>query len=420
MMRCESQQHSDSRHYRSQADMPAELRERLFRCAIDYGETYAAYLATEADREYFWSQDGQGVLGFRRRGRYVTVADGLLAAPVDREGLLTDFLAFAASRRWHVSFLNVPRTELNLFRRHGCEVSKCGEEPLVRLQRTRWQGSDWAWVRRQENYCQRQGVTFREVSPDPLDAAYCSDVAPQLDDISQSHIAGTLHRRELQFFVSQFSPLDLRDRRLFVAEHEGRIVAFIVCNPGLRRKLWAVEVYRRRVDAPRGVIPALIMHAMRQMQAEGVEYVSLSLAPFLRCTPVTGDSSMFRTIANFWWRRLNAIYDVQGLFHFKSRFRPDYREMYLAAMPKITVRSLWSMAMTWQLFHVNPLRLAVHSWRHGAAAERRSLAMPSRGVDRIIRELRTAPASAATLSVDAPSPVPALAPDLSPHEVVPA
>ena len=152
--------------------------------------------------------------------------------------------------------------------------------------------------------------------------------------------------------------------------------------------MWAVEVYRRRRDAVRGVIPAVIMHAMRLMQAEGVEYFSLSLSPFLRCTPVAGDSAMFRTIANFWWRFLNPIYDVKGLFHFKSRFRPDYREMYLAAHPRITIRSLLAMAMTWQLFHFNPFRLAWRSLRHSSSGERRMLATPHRGADRLIRDLR--------------------------------
>ena len=152
--------------------MPAGLVELLRQRAVELGDTYAAYLVTERDREYFWGAGRRGVVGFRRRGRFVTVADGLLAAPDDREALLAEFLAFAALNRWHTSYLNVPRNEINLFRRQGCEVTKCGEEPLVRLQRTRWQGKDWEWVRRQESYCKRHGVEIREVVPDPHDHAY--------------------------------------------------------------------------------------------------------------------------------------------------------------------------------------------------------------------------------------------------------
>jgi phosphatidylglycerol lysyltransferase len=368
--------------------MPADLQARLRQCAFDHGDTYAASLVLEHDRELFWNADRTGVLGFRRRGKYVVVADGLLAPPEDRPQLLADFLAFVAANHWHASFLNVPRNEINLFRNQNCQVSKVGEEPLVRLQRTRWQGKDAQWLRRQESFVARQGVTMREVTPDPDDADYRDRIAPQLDEISRDHIQRTLHRRELKFFVSQFAPLELPDRRVFLAEQDGQVIAFIVCNPALAGDMWAVEVYRRRRDAVRGVVPALIMHAMRQMQAEGVSYFSLSLAPFVRCTPIAGDSAMFRTIVNFWWRRLNPIYDVRGLFHFKSRFRPDYREMYLAASPRITVRSLWSMAMTWQLFHFNPLRFIRHSVRLTRSAERSSLATPELGAERRLRDLR--------------------------------
>jgi phosphatidylglycerol lysyltransferase len=371
--------------------MPPELNARLRRCAEEFGETYAAYLVTEQDREYFWCSGRQGVIAFRRLGRYVNVGDGLLAAPADRELLLREFLAFAEGNRWRLTFLNVPRNEINMFRRHSCQVSKCGEEPLVRLQLTEWRGKNSQWVRRQENFCKRHGVEVCEITPDPADAAYREEIAPQLEDISRTHLAMTLHGKELQFFVSQFSAGRLSGKRLFVARKESRLMAFIVCNPGLDGDLWAVEVYRRRPDAVRGAMAYLIMHAMRAMKAEGVSYFSLSLAPFLRCTPIMGDSVLFRTVANLWWRFLNPVYDVRGLFQFKSRFSPDYREMYLAAKPQVTVRSLLAIAWMWKLFHFNPLRLAWRALRRQGRAEHGALAISEARPARVIRDLRHYP-----------------------------
>jgi phosphatidylglycerol lysyltransferase len=405
-------------HYRSQAEMPRPLATWLRQLAIDHGDTYASYLITEPDREYFWAADRQGVVGFRRRGRYLTVADGLLAAPDDRSQLLADFLAFTQANRWHVTFVNVPRNEINVFRNLGCQVSKCGEEPVVRLQRTTWKGKDWEWVRRQENYCKRQGAEFREVTHQIDDSEYRETIAPQLEQISNEHVASTLHRREMKFFVSQFNPADLRDRRLFIAEEQGRVTAFIVCNPGLGGDMWAVEVYRRRHDAIRGVVPSLMMHAMRMMQAEGVNYFSLSLVPFVRCTPVAGDSPMFRKVVNFWWRFLNPIYDVHGLFHFKSRFRPDYREMFVAANPPLSVRSLVSLSITWELFHFNPLRLLVRSVRQRGNSERRSLVTPHRAGECLLRDLRPKAPRAAELVLAAVDTLPAV--ELLAHEEVSA
>jgi len=368
--------------------MPAELKDRLRQVAIEFGDTYMSYLVTESDREYFWASDRCGVVGFRRLGRYVHIADGLLARPADREKLLVEFLDFTKQQSWIASFVNVPRNEIKMFRQQGCQVTKCGEEALVQLDRTDWQGKDAQWLRRQESFCRRQGVEVFEIAADLANLVYCEDMAPQLEEISRDHIASTLHRREMEFFVSHFNAKDLGDRRLFVACQESRVIAFIVCNPGLNRNFWAVEVYRRRPDAVRGVIPCVIMHAMRTMQAEGVLYFSLSLVPFLRCTPVVGDSREFRFVANSWWRYLNAIYDIRGLFHFKSRFRPDYREMYLAVSPRVTVRSLLVLAYVWKLFHFSPLRLLKRSLTRMRFSRERSLAVPARRSQRAIRQLR--------------------------------
>lgn len=380
-------------HHRSQSEMPAERVGQLWQLARRFGDTYSAYLSTQGDREYFWAASHQGVVAFRRLGRYVNVADGLLTAPEDRERLLAEFLAFTDHHGWVATFMNVPRNEINLFREQGCQVTKCGEEALVELDRTNWQGKDSSWLRRQENYCQRHGVKVLEVIPDLADAYYRDEVAPQLEEISRKHIESTLHQREMEFYVSSFSTADLDGRRLFVAQEGTRITGFIVCNPGLDGDLWAVEIYRRSRDAVRGVIPCIIMHAMREMKVEGVRYFSLSLSPFLRCTPVRGDSGMYRYVANFWWRNLNSIFDVQGIYHFKSRFRPNYREMFLAAKPGVSIRSLLVIAYLWKLFHFNPLRWLQRRWQQRRTAKQHQLALPERRSKRVIRKLRQGPTS---------------------------
>ncbi len=130
---------------------------------------------------------------------------------------------------------------------------------------------------------------------------------------------------------------------------------------------------------------------MRAMKVEGVSYFSLSLAPFLRCTPIVGDSALFRTVANFWWRRLNGVYDVRGLFHFKSRFHPDYREMYLAAKPGVTPLSLLAMARIWKLLHFNPLRLVQRRLLRKRGAQPNQMAIFAGRPDRLLRELRRGP-----------------------------
>lgn len=377
-------------YYRAHDEQEPEISVLAEQLAFDHGETYDGYLATDPDRRYFFGSDGEGVVAVRRKGRYLYVTGGLLAPRDRRECLLDEFLDFVKGNRWHVTFMNVPRNEARLFRNRGLQISKFGEEPLIQLSEVQWRGKAYEWLRRQENGCKRQGVEIREIDPNPFDPYYCDKIVPRLLEISQTHIAQTLHQRELEFFVGRFRPLQMGRRRLFVAERDAKIMAFIVCNPALSGNLWAIEIYRRSADAVRGVIPFAMLQAMRQLQQEGVPYVSLSLVPCLRCEQaVTGDSWIARPTAVFCWKHLNWLFDFRGIYHFKSRFRPDYREMYLAAAPRITVGSMLAMGRMFGVFSASPGRTWTRLRRQmRKAPSRKTLATPGYRPDRVIRDLR--------------------------------
>jgi len=80
---------------------------------------------------------------------------------------------------------------------------------------------------------------------------------------------------------------------------------------------------------------------------------------------------------------------VRGIYHYKSRFRPHYREMFLATNPKITCRSLVSTLALWKLLAFNPLHLTRNIRElPGRITQGRALSDPSRRPSRVIRELR--------------------------------
>ena len=374
------------RYYRSQAEMPPELVVQVEKSAFELGETYDSYLVTQSDREYLVSADGESLIGFTRIGKDVLVTGGLLAKSENQERFLTEVLAYVKSRGWRITFFNASRVACRLFRQHGFQITKCGEEPIVRLDQTDWRGKDYEWLRRQENFCQRQGVTLREVNPQS--AEYKERIAPELEIISNEHIKNTLHQREMGFFVGLFDAHALKRQRLFIAEAAGRVECFVVLNPCLAGSMWAIEIYRQREGAVRGVVPAAMLMIMRQLKQEGVRYVSLSLVPFLRCEMVLkNDSFVARSAVVFSWRHLNFIFDVRGIYHFKSRFRPYYREMYFAASPRVGVRTLLAIALSWKLFHFNPFRLLAQLWRNRGSKARDSLAEPEIRPTKVIRDL---------------------------------
>lgn len=377
-------------YFASQSVMPEDARTILDCYAYEYGESYDSYLATENDRQYFWSPDRRGVIGFVRWRRTLNILGGLLGPPEHIEELLTKFLEFVRLNRLTVNFINLGRDQAKMFRRHGFKINKCGEELIVRLDRVNWQGKPYEWLRRQENYCVRQRLRVEEIDPSSDPDYYRNYIVPELEAVNREHLAGTVHGRELVFFEGRFDPWSLRRRRLFVTTDAGQIVAFVICNPALSGDMWAIEMYRRRADAPRGVIPYSMLQVLRQLKDEGVLYGSLSSVPFLRCgPPIKSDDVRLQGGCQFFWYGMNWLFDIRGIYHFKSRFRPDSRELYLAAYPKMSFESMFSLLFSWELLRVSPLRLVRHVaeyWRN--REQRKVLVNPAPFAERKLIKLR--------------------------------
>jgi phosphatidylglycerol lysyltransferase len=413
-------------HFTSQSAMPADAMATLERYAYEHGESYDSYLATEDDRQYFWSPGRRGAIGFVRWRRTLNILGGLLAPPKHVEELLTEFLEFARLNGLTVNFINIGRDQAKLFRRHGFIINKCGEELIVRLDRVNWQGKPFEWLRRQENYCVRQHLRVEEIDPASDPEYYREHIVPGLEEVNREHVAETVHGRELVFFEGRFNPWSLHRRRLFVTTDAGRIVAFVVCNPALAGDMWAIEMYRRRADAPRGVIPYSMLQVLRQLKDEGVPYGSLSSVPFIRCgPPIRSDDLRFQGACQFFWWGMNWLFDVRGIYHFKTRFRPDSRELYMATYPRMTLESMFSLLFSWELLRISPLKLARHVVEYWLSRpQRAALANPAPFAERKIlklrRPVRVVPWIKERDAVESPRPLPIGFDGIRAGEIAPA
>jgi phosphatidylglycerol lysyltransferase len=314
--------------------------QRVEHQAFTHGTGYDSYFATENGWKRFWSHDRSGLVSYRRLGRYVKVIGGLIAADEDKPRLLREFVEFSRSHRLLVTFFNVPEEDARLFREHGFEVTKWGEEPFVDLQSCTWAGKQFEWVRRQTNYCRRMGVSIVELSRDEMDDRSWAKLIEDLRAISDEHLATKSHAGTIRLLEGQLDANGWGRRRLFVA-YSGhgpkRIEGFLVALPSRNGAHWAFEMYRHRRDSVRGVVAHLFHVAMMWMKAEGVESVSLCLAPAVGCDqPLEGDSPITRFALRMGLKYLNFLFDFAGIYHFKSRFRPRYENRYICALPGTT------------------------------------------------------------------------------------
>lgn len=333
-----AEQHALARH--------ADPQEILEQHAYRFGRTYDSYLTTEPERQQFWSRRRQGVVSFVRVGRYLQIGGGLLAADEDKPALLDELTTWARERRLYLSFYNLLEADLPLFRRHGFQVTKWGEEALVDLPEATWQGKAFEWVRRQSNYCQRKGLVISEYRCELLSEAEDRRLLAEMKEIAAEPLKARPQHADVRFVEGAFDPLNLGRKRLFLARSlggAGRIEGLLVCNPGEDGSLWAFELYRHRSDSVRGTVAFLMHQVMQLLQEEGVQKVSMCLIPGQNCGEKRdGDSSLARWSLLVGSRYFGFLFDTAGVAYFKSRFRPRYEDRFIGAWPRQTFGSGWA------------------------------------------------------------------------------
>lgn len=323
--------------------MPA-LREKMEYMAYTFGQTYDSYLITEPNREYFWSNGFQGVVGFSRIGRYINIPGGLIASNENKNRLLLDLKQFAILNHLTISIYSVLDNDLPLFREYGLQPTKLGEDAIVDLTACDWSGKDFQWIRRQSNFCRRNKLVVKEISSKSCSRELWNQYQEEISRISELHLSTKTQAGEMQLFEGQLLFDHLQRRRLFIVvntDRDRRIEGFAIINPYARGKGWAIEMYRHLPDSVRGVMPFLIHQIMQILKTEGVREVSLCIVPYLRCPQkIPGDSTLGRNLIGFWAKHFNFLWDLKGLYHFKSRFRPRYANLYVCVFPKITIGSI--------------------------------------------------------------------------------
>jgi phosphatidylglycerol lysyltransferase len=205
-----------------------------------------------------------------------------------------------------------------------------GVDPMIRIDRFTLEGSAMGDVRRSRNRLEAAGVRVRSFRPDvnPFDSA----LEPALKDELATVSAEWLRSRrgaEKGFAMGRFDAHRLRDSWLAVAEDPARhrVLAFITWEPIWSRQGWALDLMRRRDDAPAGVIEFLIVACAEEGKERGDQMLSLSLSALAKTEADPSDAGD-RTRA-FLMEHLRRFYDFEGLFRWKSKFAPDFEPRYL-------------------------------------------------------------------------------------------
>jgi len=199
---------------------------------------------------------------------------------------------------------------------------RIGDQPV-------WDPGAWAKVvdasrslREQLRRARAKGVVVRAVALAELAPEHPTRV--QVDGLIERWLAS----RPIapMGFLVQIDPFTFpAERRYFVAEREGQVVAFLGIIPIYARSGWFFEDFLRDPAAPNGTIEMLVDAGMRAAAAANAPIVTLGLVP------LSGEVSSWLRAA----RRLGrSLYDFDGLRAFKAKFKPsEWDPIFLSYPP---------------------------------------------------------------------------------------
>ena len=211
-----------------------------------------------------------------------------------------------------------------------------------------WHPGKWSSIvdgrsslRAQFNRARNKGVKVREM--DIGEARTDGRLRHCLHDWLESKGLPPLH------FVIEPETLDrLENRRVFVAERDHEVVAFLTLSPIPQRAGWLTEQFPHRPSAPNGTVELMMDTAIRKLSDEGFEYITLGLSPLSKRANIERfDNPAWLRLLLGWMRRHGRrFYNFDGLDHFKSKLSPEYWEPVFAISnePRFSGGTLWAIA----------------------------------------------------------------------------
>jgi len=345
-----------------------------------------AYQILNPGIRYWFSRDGEAVVGYVSAGGYRVVAGAPVCPP---ERLAEAAAGFAADTRRagrRLCYFGAEDRMIGALAAQGpVSALLLGAQPV-------WNPRHWhailrgkASLRAQLARARNKGVTvrpWRTAEPHRPELQHC------LDEWLQGRGLPPMH------FLVEWNILpQLLDRRLFVAERAGRIVGFLIASPIPSRNGWLIEQIIRGRAAPNGTTELLLDTAICALAEEGAEYVTLGLSPLSRAVPQeTAPPWSVRLLLA--WVRVHGrrFYDFEGLERFKRKLLPESWEPIYAVTDRrrISLRALYAIAGAFGgaspvLFVGHALLRALRQEaRWGAAKARHRLEGARDGPDRLL------------------------------------
>lgn len=292
-----------------------------------YSNNPSAFLALNSGNNYFTAPGSDGVIVYRRSGRYLVQFGGVFAPEVSYAQLLDQFVQYARSQRRKVVTVQLQIDDLEYYAEQGFTTNQIGASYVVDLSTCTLRGSKFMQLRNKISRAVRAGLTVQEV-----DQAQWAERMAALDAL---WLRGKgKHAKPLEFLVGEYGGSVQRHRRLFVGLLGQELAGYISYSPVYgNRPGWLHDLSRRLPGGPPGIMEAINKAAIDSFQAECVPWLHFGFTPFTGLDSeleVGSHSRWFRCLVHQLGIRGESVYPAKTQLAYKNKWNPVALPEYIA------------------------------------------------------------------------------------------
>lgn len=279
------------------------------------------------DKQFFFDESQRSAVAFHvYRGVALCLGD-----PAGEERhfnrLLSDFGDLCFSNDWLPAFIHVQNNYRKLFEKHGFGLQKIGQEAVLNMSRFETEVAGNKYFRNIRNKFTKNGYTCELLKPPHHQA-----VLNRLQVISNEWL-GNGGRVERGFAMGYYTPDYMQQCSIMVArDAAGTIQGFINQLPAKFNKEEAsFDLLRHTKGSLGNINDFILINFIPLLLESGYKRLNLGLCPLIGLSETDADKNgLVDGILRFAYANGDRFYSFSGLYHFKVKYEPEWRDRYIA------------------------------------------------------------------------------------------
>ncbi len=276
------------------------------------------------DKDYIYSDNDTAFIAYKVfRGTALAVG-GPIGDANDFDNVVNNYINFCHKHAFTPSFIHITDRFKDLFHKHGFNLQKIGEEAVVDTSKFSEQTAKSKNWRNVKNRFIKQGYNFEMRLP-----PHSSTLLDELKRISDDWLASP-GRTERGFVLGYFDKDYLNNCEIGVLRNEeNHIVGFVNLIESFEADEANMDLFRQRENSLTNTTDYMMYCLILELHLRGYKRFNLGLCPLVGMSD-EDDSNALSKALNLVYNFGGKIYSFKGLYRFKSKFDPDWRDSYIA------------------------------------------------------------------------------------------